>query len=85
MDKLSTRDGVPWVRWGVASLVVFGATVVTKLGVDGIGAAAGGSLTALSGSLVFTLGLTLLGEAGVVWLRTQSTSPRPSFSSPDGW
>jgi hypothetical protein len=78
MDKLDVRDGQPWMRWSTASLVVFAGSIAAKVAVDAAGVAAGGTLHALSSSLVFTLGLSLLGEAAVVWLRAQSLAVRPS-------
>jgi hypothetical protein len=81
VDRLSVRDGLPWVRWGGASLAVFAATFLTKIVVDVIGVAAGGSRTVLTTSLAFSLGLTLLGEAGVVWLRSGAMTGRPAFAS----
>jgi hypothetical protein len=71
-DKISIRDGSPFVQWGIASLVLFGANLVVKVAVDLIGLAAGGTAAAAVHSLVFTLGLTLVGEAIVVWLRSGS-------------
>jgi len=80
VDKLSVRDGLPWVRWGGASLAVFATTIVTKVVIDVVGVAAGGSRSVLTTSLVFSLGLTLLGEAGVVWLRSGALTGRPAFA-----
>jgi uncharacterized membrane protein YoaK (UPF0700 family) len=76
-NKLSVRDGKPWVRWGGASLAIFAGAIVAKIAVDGVGLAAGGTYSAMSRSLVLSLGLTLLGEAAVVWMRTQHTLARP--------
>jgi hypothetical protein len=69
-DKVSTRDGAPFVQWGKTSLALFAANIVAKLVLDLIGVAAGGSASAAGKSLVFTLGLTLLGEAAVLWIRS---------------
>jgi len=69
-DKVSTRDGAPFVQWGKASLALFAANILAKLVLDLIGVAAGGSASAVGKSLVFTLGLTLLGEALVLWMRS---------------
>jgi hypothetical protein len=69
-DKLSVRDGSPFVQWRTASLVLFVGNLAAKLVLDLIGIAAGSTTSAVGQSLVLTLGLTLLGEAAVVWLRT---------------
>jgi hypothetical protein len=69
-DKVSTRDGSPFAQWGKASLGLFAANIVAKLVLDLVGVAAGGSASAAGKSLVFTLGLTLLGEALVLWMRS---------------
>jgi hypothetical protein len=74
MDKLSTREGVPFMRWGRASLSVFAANIAIKLILDVILGMAGGTSGAAADSLMFVFGLTLLGEAGVLWLRTQAGS-----------
>ncbi len=74
-DKLSARDGSPFVQWGAASLILFFANVVGKLVLDLVGIAAGGTTSAVESSLVFTFGLTLLGEAVVLWLRSGSAGP----------
>jgi hypothetical protein len=83
-DKISTRDGSPFVQWGKASLALFAANIVAKLVLDVIGVAAGGSTSAVGKSLVFTLGLTLLGEAVVLWMRsggaTTQLNSRPATS-----
>ena len=81
-DKVSTRDGSLFVQWGKASLALFAANIVAKLVLDLIGVAAGVSASAVGKSLVFTLGLTLLGEAVVLWMRsggaTALINPRPA-------
>ena len=81
LDKVSVRDGMPWVRWGAASLVVFAAAVVARLGLDAVGIAAGGTAGALSRSLILSLGLTLLGESAVLWLRSPSAMARSTGST----
>ena len=73
-DKLSDRDGSPFVQWGAASLILFGSNIVAKLVLDLIGIAAGGSGSAVGKSLLLTFGLTLLGEAIVIWVRTQGAT-----------
>jgi hypothetical protein len=77
-DKLSVKDGSPFVRWGVVSLTLFVANLVAKLVLDLIGVAMGGTTSEVGKSLVFTLGLTLLGEAAVLWMRSGS----PGLSGP---
>jgi hypothetical protein len=69
-DKVSTRDGAPFAQWGKTSLALFAANIVAKLVLDLIGVAAGGSASVAGKSLVFTLGLTLLAEAAVLWMRS---------------
>lgn len=82
-DKLSLRDGSPFVQWSVTSLILFVGNLAAKLLLDLIGVAAGAGTSAVGRSLVLTFGLTLLGEAAVVWMRTGGASgllnpPRPS-------
>lgn len=69
-DKLSVRDGSPFVQWGVTSLSLFAVNIATKLVLDVIGVAAGLSTSTVGKSLLLSFGLTLLGEAVVIWLRT---------------
>jgi hypothetical protein len=69
-DKLSDRDGSPFVQWGATSLILFAANIAAKLVLDFIGVAAGSGTSVVGKSLVFTFGLTLLGEAVVIWIRT---------------
>jgi hypothetical protein len=69
-DKISSRDGAPFVQWGKASLTLFATNIVAKLVLDLIGVATGGTASSVGKSLVFTLGLTLLGEAVILWMRT---------------
>jgi uncharacterized membrane protein YgcG len=85
MNHVSMRDGAPSANWTVRSLVVFIATLAIKLALDAVGVAAGGTFAVLSSSLVFTLGLTLLGEAAVVWLRAQAIAPRSSIPGRNGF
>lgn len=80
-DKITTRDGVPFVQWGKASLILFGVNIVAKLVLDLIGVAAGSSASAAGKSLIFTLGLNLLAEAGVLWMRA-GAGPTPLNSRP---
>jgi hypothetical protein len=69
-DQLSDRDGSPFVKWGAASLLLFVGNLAAKLVLDLIGIAAGGTTSAVGKSLLLTFGLTLLGEAIVIWMRT---------------
>jgi hypothetical protein len=69
-DQLSDRNGSPFIKWGFASLILFVGNLVAKLVLDLIGIAAGGGTSAVGKSLLLTFGLTLLGEAIVVWMRT---------------
>jgi hypothetical protein len=65
--------------------VLFGVNIVAKLVLDIVGVAAGGNTSAVGQSLVFTLGLTLLGEALVLLVRSGaargSISPRSSTAA----
>jgi hypothetical protein len=70
MDRLTTVNGSPWMSWGTASVVILVVNVVAKLALDAGGVLAGGTSAALSSSILLSLGLTLLGEAAMIWLRT---------------
>jgi hypothetical protein len=63
-------NGSPWVSWGLASVVILIINVLAKLALDGVGVLAGGTTAALSSSILLSLGLALLGEAGIVWIRS---------------
>jgi hypothetical protein len=69
-DKVSQRDGFPFVQWGVMSLVLFCVNIAAKLVLDIIGVAAGETFSTAGKSLIFTLGLTLVGEAIVLSVRS---------------
>jgi hypothetical protein len=69
-DKLSTRDGSPFMQWGATSLALFIGNLAAKLVLDLIAIAAGSTASAAGKSLIFTLGLTLLGEALVLFVRS---------------
>jgi hypothetical protein len=69
-DKLTVRDGSPFVQWGAMSLILFVGNIVTKLVLDVGAVAAGASASAVGKSLVLSFGLALLGEAVVIWTRT---------------
>jgi hypothetical protein len=89
-DKLSERDGSPYVQWGVTSLILFAVNIAAKLVLDLIGVAAGETFSAAGKSLIFTLGLTLVGEAIVLSLRSgtawsgaaRSGAVRPGAAGP---
>jgi hypothetical protein len=84
-NKLSVRDGLPWVQWGAASVVIFVVNVVAKLALDVAGVAIGGSTAGVMSSLLLATGLMLVGEAVVVWARLDngggSTIPNSLHSS----
>jgi hypothetical protein len=72
LDKVSLVNGAPYMAWSAGSVAVFAVNVLSKLALDAGGVAAGGTTAALSSSILLSLGLTLLGEAVVVWYRAQS-------------
>jgi hypothetical protein len=74
-NKLSLRDGIPWVKWGKASVTIFAVNIAAKLVLDVAGVAVGGSTSGITASLVPAVGLMMLGEAGVVWARIQTGAP----------
>jgi hypothetical protein len=74
-DKVSERDGSAYVQWGVVSLILFCVNITAKLVLDLIGVAAGEAFSTAEKSLIFTLGLTLVGEAIVVAMRSGATWP----------
>lgn len=73
-DKLSDRNGTPFVQWGAASVILFVANIAAKLVLDVIGLAAGSAGSAVGKSLVLTFGLTLLGEAIALSMRTSGAT-----------
>jgi hypothetical protein len=75
LDKICVVNGVPSMAWTAGSVAVFAVNVVFKLALDAGGVAAGGTRGALTASILLSLGLTLLGEAVVVWQRAQSLPP----------
>jgi hypothetical protein len=77
-DKVSDRNGVPWVQWSVASIVVFAVNVVAKLGLDAGGVALGGTTKGVTSSLLLAVGLMLIGESAVVLYRVQGSPLRPA-------
>jgi hypothetical protein len=75
LDKVSVVDGVPYMAWSGGSVALFAVNVLAKLALDAGGIAAGGTTAALSSSILLSFGLTLLGEAVVVWHRSQMLPP----------
>jgi len=71
-DRVTLVNGSPFMSWSAASVAVFAGNVLAKLALDAVGVAAGGTTSALTSSILLSLGLTLLGEAAVVWFRSQS-------------
>jgi hypothetical protein len=71
-NRLSVREGLPWVQWGTASVVIFAVNIVAKLALDVAGVAVGGSTAGVTSSLLVAAGLMLAGEAAVVWFRLQT-------------
>ena len=69
-DRLSERDSTPYVQWTWISLALFAANLIVKLALDLAGVASGETFSAAGHSLILSLGLTLLGEAAVVWFRS---------------
>ncbi len=82
-DRMSTRDGAPYVQWTWLSLGLFAALLLVKLALDLAGVAAGETAAAAGQSLILTLGLTLLGEAAVIWYRSGGTGQLTSGRSGD--
>jgi hypothetical protein len=71
-DRVALVNGSPFMSWSAASVAVFAGNVLAKLALDAVGVAAGGTTSALTSSILLSFGLTLLGEAAVVWFRSQS-------------
>ena len=63
------------MQWGVVSLILFCVNIAAKLVLDLIGVAAGEAFSTAEKSLIFTLGLTLVGEAIVLSMRSGATWP----------
>jgi hypothetical protein len=82
-DRMSTRDGIPYVQWTWLSLGWFAALLLVKLALDLAGIAAGETAAAAGQSLILTLGLTLLGEAAVIWYRSGGAGQLTSSRSAD--
>jgi hypothetical protein len=79
-DRVTLVNGSPFMNWSAASVAVFAGNVLAKLALDAVGVAAGGTTAALTSSILLSLGLTLLGEAAVVWFRSQSLTAAGSGS-----
>jgi hypothetical protein len=73
-DRISTRNDIPCVQWTWVSLALFAANLIVKLILDLAGVAAGETFSAAGHSLILSLGLTLLGEAAVIWYRSGGAS-----------
>jgi hypothetical protein len=71
-DRLSIVNGAPYMAWTAGSVVILLVNVLLKLVLDVGGVAVGGTKAALAGSIVLSLGLTLLGEAAIIWARARS-------------
>jgi uncharacterized membrane protein len=82
-DRMSDRDGAPYVQWTWLSLGLFAANLLAKLALDLAGVAAGETAAAAGQSLILSLGLTLLGEAGVIWYRSGGAGQLTSGRSGD--
>jgi hypothetical protein len=77
-DKISDRNGVPWVQWSVTSVVIFAINVVVKLALDAGGVALGGTTSGVTSSLLLAVGLMLLGESLVILGRIHGVLPGPA-------
>jgi hypothetical protein len=73
-DKISIRNGSQFVQWGGLSFALFATNLVVKLIFDGVGVATGSPFSTVDKSLVLTLGLTLVGEAIVLFVRSGAAS-----------
>jgi hypothetical protein len=80
-DRVTLVNGSPFMSWSAASVAVFAGNVLAKLALDAVGVAAGGTTAALTSSILLSFGLTLLGEAAVVWFRSQSLTA----AGPGSW
>jgi hypothetical protein len=73
-DKISIRNASPYVQWGGLSFALFATNLVVKAILDVVGVAAGSTFSAVGNTLVLTLGLTLVGEALALLLRSGATT-----------
>jgi hypothetical protein len=85
VDRVTLVNGSPFMSWTGTSIAVLAVNVLAKLALDAGGVAAGGTSSALSSSILLSLGLTLLGEAAVVWFRSQSLTSGGSGPSGGSW
>jgi hypothetical protein len=69
-DRISIRNGAQFVQWGGLSFALFATNLVVKLIFDAVGVATGSPFSTVDKSLVLTLGLTLVGEAIVLFVRS---------------
>jgi hypothetical protein len=92
-DKISIRNGSQFIQWGGLSFALFATNLVVKLIFDAVGVATGSPFATVDKSLVLTLGLTLLGEAIVLFVRSgaatglinngiSGATPTPSTPTP---
>jgi hypothetical protein len=82
-DRISTRDAAPYVQWTWLSLGLFVGNLLVKLCLDLAGVAAGETFADAGHSLILSLGLTLLGEAIVIWYRSGGAAQIASSDSSD--
>jgi len=84
-DKVSERDGSPYVQWGIASLVLFCVNIAAKLVLDVIGVAAGETFATAGKSRGCAARHTSKSTSITPTSRASSTSTRcrtdPSMSS----
>jgi hypothetical protein len=71
-NRVSMVNGAPFMAWTAGSVAVLVVNLLLKVVLDIGGVAAGGSKAALTSSILLSLGLTLLGEAAIVWMRAQA-------------
>jgi len=82
-DRMSARDGALYVQWTWLSLGLFAVNLLVKLGLDLAGVAAGETAAAAGHSLILTIGLTLLGEAAVIWYRSAGAGHADQYAGRD--
>ena len=61
-NRMSARNGAPYVQWTWLSLELFAVNLAAV--------AVGEAVAAAGDFLILSLGLTLLGEAAVIWYRS---------------
>jgi hypothetical protein len=82
-DRISTREGASYVQWTWLSLGLFAGNLLVKLCLDLAGVAAGETFADAGHSLILSLGLTLLGEAVVIWYRSGGAAQLAASNSSD--